>query len=93
MTRAAHLAQWFLLGCVASSFLSWLAMQLPQALGGLIVINLLFLLFWGGCWILDDGIIQLIRIEPITYYTALIGWGLAHLAGLGIFLWIYLPVS
>lgn len=89
MARATHLLHWMLTGCVASCFLSWLAAQLPQHLTAIISINVLILFFWGLSWVLDDGIIKLTRIDPLTYYTSIILWGASHFVGLGIYLWIY----
>lgn len=93
MARAAHLIHWFLLGCVATSSVNWFAAQLPQHIGAIVASNLIVLLIWGLCWLVDDGLIKMVRLDPIIYYTILISWGIAHLIGLGIYLWIYHPNS
>lgn len=87
MEKVIHLGAWFLLGCIASSFISWLGTIHPALLpvmwlfyGFVAVILVLMLLT-------DDAIKKFLKISDIDYYAMLIAIASAIFIG-GIVTWL-----
>lgn len=86
MMRAMHLLTLFMSGCIASSFLGWVAMQHPIALKIISAVLCTALILWGLCWILDDSLTSWLKISPQDLQAVLIGSLAMLLIGLGVVL-------
>lgn len=84
MARILHLIGLFLVGCIASSLISWLATLHPLAYKSATFVYVLAVLTWGICWILDDAVVKLLRTDLITYRAFLLGLAATILIGLGV---------
>ncbi len=80
MAKAIHLASWFLTGCIAASALAWVG-----KFDGLdVAVRLLFflvLVMWALAWLLDDAVIQFLKIDARYYYSLLFGIGSSVFVG------------
>lgn len=86
MTRAMYLANIFLAGCIASSFLGWIATLHPVAFRIISALTTTFLISWGLCWILDDTLTTWLKISPLDWQAVLVGLLVTLLIGLGVIL-------
>lgn len=84
--RAMHLLNLFLAGCIASSFLGWVAMLSPTTMRVVSVILCSGMVAWGLCWILDDTLITRLHINQLDLQAFLIGSLAMLLIGLGVVL-------
>jgi len=84
--RAIHLANYFVAGCIASSFLGWIASLHPMAARAIAFLGVAAFILWGLCWLLDFSVSSWLKIS-VTNLQALLLAGLAATAiGAGVFL-------
>jgi hypothetical protein len=86
--RAMYLGNYFVAGCIASSFLGWVASLHPtsfRAIAFLAAAAAAFVI-WGLCWLLDYSVSSLLKISVSSLQAFLLA-GLAAIAiGAGVFL-------
>jgi len=84
--RAMYLANYFIAGCIASSFLGWVASLHPMVFRAVLCLLAAIAIGWGLSWLLDFSLSKLLNIS-VTDLQALLIAGLAMLLiGLGVFL-------
>jgi hypothetical protein len=84
--RAVYLANYFVAGCIASSFLGWLASLHPMAFRAITFLLAVLGIVWSSAWLLDYSLSQFLKIT-IQQLQAVLVSVLAVLAvGLGVFL-------
>ena len=84
--RAIHLANYFVAGCIASSFLGWVASLHPMAFRAIAFLAAAAFVIWGLCWLLDYSVSSLLKISDSSLQAFLLA-GLAAIAiGAGVFL-------
>jgi hypothetical protein len=84
--RAIHLANYFVAGCIASSFLGWVASLHPMAMRAIAFLAAASLILWGLCWLLDFSVSGWLKIS-VNNLQALLLAALAAIAiGAGVFL-------
>jgi hypothetical protein len=84
--RAIHLANYFVAGCIASSFLGWVASLHPMAARAIAFLAAATFIVWGLCWLLDFSVSGWLKISVNTLQALLLA-GLAAIAiGAGVFL-------
>ncbi len=84
--RAIHLANYFVAGCIASSFLGWVASLHPMAARAIAFLAAAAFIVWGLCWLLDFSVSDRLRIS-VQNLQALLLASLASIAiGAGVFL-------
>jgi hypothetical protein len=84
--RAIHLANYFVAGCIASSFLGWVASLHPMATRAIAFLAAAAFILWGLCWLLDFSVSGWLKIS-VTNLQALLLASLAAIAiGAGVFL-------
>jgi len=84
--RAMYLASYFVAGCIASSFLGWVASLHPMAFRAITFLAAATFIVWGLCWLLDFSISNWLKIS-VQNLQALLLAGLASIAiGAGVFL-------
>ena len=84
--RAIHLANYFVAGCIASSFLGWVASLHPMAARAIAFLATAAFVIWGLCWLLDYSVSSLLKISVSSLQAFLLA-GLAAIAiGAGVFL-------
>ncbi|MEG4147907.1 hypothetical protein [Microcoleus sp. Pol12B5] len=84
--RAMQLGNYFLAGCIAASFLGWLASLHPNALRAVVCLLATIAVVWGLSWLLDYSISNLLKISVADFQALLIGGLAMLLIGLGVFL-------
>jgi hypothetical protein len=86
MIRAIHLANYFVAGCIASSFLGWVASLHPMAARAITFLAATTFILWGLCWLLDLSVSNWLKIS-VSNLQALLLASLAAIAiGAGVFL-------
>jgi hypothetical protein len=84
--RAIHLANYFVAGCIASSFLGWIASLHPITFRAIAFLAAAAFVIWGLCWLLDYSVSSLLKISVSSLQAFLLA-GLAAIAiGAGVFL-------
>jgi hypothetical protein len=84
--RAIHLANYFVAGCIASSFLGWVASLHPIATRAIAFLVVAVFILWGLCWLLDFSVSGWLKIS-VNNLQALLLASLAAIAiGAGVFL-------
>jgi hypothetical protein len=84
--RAIHLANYFVAGCIASSFLGWVASLHSMAARVIAFLAAAAFIIWNLCWLLDFSVSNWLKIS-VTNLQALLLAGLAASAiGAGVFL-------
>jgi hypothetical protein len=81
-----YLANYFVAGCIASSFLGWVASLHPTSFRAITFLAAAALVIWGLCWVLDYSVSNLLKISVSSLQAFLLA-GLAAIAiGAGVFL-------
>jgi hypothetical protein len=81
-----YLANYFVAGCIASSFLGWVASLHPMAFRAIVFLAVAAFILWGLCWLLDFSVSDWLKIS-VSNLQALLLAGLASVAiGAGVFL-------
>jgi len=84
--RAIHLANYFVAGCIASSFLGWVASLHSTSFRAIAFLAAAAFVIWGLCWLLDYSVSSLLKISVSSLQAFLLA-GLAAIAiGAGVFL-------
>ncbi|MEI1376608.1 hypothetical protein PQG02_18715 [Nostoc sp. UHCC 0926] len=87
MAKAVHLGAWFLLGCIASSFVAWLGALHPALFRVMWVIYIMS----GAALVLalltDDAVRQFLKLSEPDYYALLIAIAVSILLG-GMLSWL-----
>jgi len=84
--RAIHLANYFVAGCIASSFLGWVASLHPMATRAIAFLAAATFVIWGLCWLLDYSISSLLKISVSSLQAFLLAGLAAITIGAGVFL-------
>lgn len=87
MVKAVHLGAWFLLGCIASSFVAWLGALHPALLRVMWVIYLTCAATLCVALLTDDAVRQFLKIPQPDYYALLIAVACSIVFG-GILQWL-----
>jgi hypothetical protein len=81
-----YLANYFVAGCIASSFLGWVASLHPMVARVIAFLAAAAFILWGLCWLLDFSVSGWLKIS-VNNLQALLLAGLASVAmGAGVFL-------
>jgi hypothetical protein len=81
-----YLANYFVAGCIASSFLGWVASLHPMAARAIAFLAAAAFVIWGLCWLLDFSVSSWLEIS-VNNLQALLLASLASIAiGVGVFL-------
>jgi len=84
--RVMYLANYFVAGCIASSFLGWIASLHPTSFRAIAFLAAAAFIVWGLCWLLDYSVSSLLKISVSSLQAFLLA-GLAAIAiGAGVFL-------
>jgi len=84
--RAIHLANYFVAGCIASSFLGWVASLHPAAARAIAFLAAAGLVVWGLCWLLDFSVSGRLKISVNNLQALLLASLAATAIGAGVFL-------
>jgi hypothetical protein len=81
-----YLANYFVAGCIASSFLGWVASLHPMATKAIAFLTAAAFILWGLCWLLDFSVSGWLKIS-VSDLQALLLASLASVAiGAGVLL-------
>ncbi len=84
--RAIHLANYFVAGCIASSFLGWVASLHPMATRAIAFLATAAFIVWGLCWLLDFSVSGRLRISVQNLQALLLASLASIVIGAGVFL-------
>jgi hypothetical protein len=84
--RAMYLANYFVAGCIASSFLGWIASLHPMTFRAVLCLLAAIAIGWVLSWLLDFSLSKLLNISVADLQALLIGSLAMLLIGLGVFL-------
>ncbi len=84
--RAIHLANYFVAGCIASSFLGWVASLHPIASRVIAFLAAAAFILWGLCWLLDFSVSTWLKISVTNLQALLLATLAASAIGAGVFL-------
>jgi hypothetical protein len=84
--RAMYLANYFVAGCIASSFLGWVASLHPMAFRVIAFLAAVAFVIWGLCWLLDYSVSSLLKISVSSLQTFLLAGLAVGAIGVGVFL-------
>ena len=84
--RAAYLANYFIAGCAASSFLGWIASTSPIAAKAIAFLVVASFILWGLCWLLDFSVSGWLKISVTNLQAFLLTVLAMAVIGAGVFL-------
>lgn len=84
--RAMYLANYFVAGCIASSFFGWIASLHPLAFRAIAFLATAAFILWGLCWLLDFSVSTWVKISVINLQALLLASLAAVAIGAGVFL-------
>lgn len=84
--RAMYLANYFVAGCIASSFLGWVASLHPMSARAIAFLTAAAFIVWGLCWLLDFSVSNLLKISVSSLQAFLLAGLAAIVIGAGVFL-------
>jgi hypothetical protein len=84
--RAIHLANYFVAGCIASSFLGWVASLHPMATRAIAFLAAATFILWGLCWLLDFSVSSWLKISVQNLQAILLAMLAMAIIGAGVFL-------
>ena len=84
--RVAYLANYFIAGCAASSFLGWIASTSPMATKVIAFLAVATFILWGLCWLLDFSVSSWLRISVQNLQAILLAVLAMVLIGAGVLL-------
>jgi predicted phage tail protein len=87
MAKVMHLTAWFLLGCISSSTVAFLAGVHPALQNTVTAIYVVMLAIWAIAWIADDAIAPFFKLPMTDYYGILIALGVSVAIG-GVLQWL-----
>jgi hypothetical protein len=80
-----YLANYFVAGCIASSFLGWVASLHPMATKAIAFLATAMAIAWGLSWLLDYSLSKLLKISLADLQAILISVLAMLLIGGGVF--------
>ena len=84
--RAIHLANYFVAGCIASSFLGWIASLHPMAARAIAFLTAALAICWGLCLLLDFSVSNWLKISVSNLQALLLASLATIVIGAGVFL-------
>jgi len=84
--RAVYLGNYFVTGCIAFSFLGWVASLHPIVFRAVLCFLAAITIAWGLSWLLDFSLSKLLKISVADLQALLISGLAMLLVGLGVFL-------
>jgi len=84
--RAMYLGNYFLSGCIASSFLGWVASLHPTAFRAIAFLAAAAFILWGLCWLLDFSVSGWLKISVQNLQALLLAVLATAIVGAGVFL-------
>ena len=84
--RAVYLGNYFVAGCIASSFLGWIASLHPMAARAIAFLAVATFILWGLCWLLDFSVSNWLKISVNNLQALLLAVLAMVLIGGGVFL-------
>jgi len=84
--RAMYLGNYFVAGCIASSFLGWVASLHPMATRVIAFFAAATFIVWGLCWLLDFSVSGWLKISVSNLQALLLASLAAIVIGAGVFL-------
>jgi len=84
--RAMYLANYFVAGCIASSFLGWVASLHPMAFRAIVFLLAALGIVWTAAWLLDYSLSRFLKISIQQLQAVLVGVLAFSIIGLGVFL-------
>jgi hypothetical protein len=81
-----YLGNYFVAGCIASSFLGWIASLHPMAFRTIAFLAAAAFVIWGLCWLLDYSVSNLLKITVSSLQAFLLAVFAAIAIGAGVFL-------
>lgn len=87
VAKALYLIGLFLVGCSASSLLSWLGSLHPNMFRVVMSAYGLLASVWCICWLCDDAIAPYFKAKNLNFYACLIGFAVAVFLG-GMVTWL-----
>jgi hypothetical protein len=81
-----YLANYFVAGCIASSFLGWIASLHSTSFRAIAFLAAEALVIWGLCWLLDYSVSNLLKITVSSLQAFLLAMLAAIAIGAGVFL-------
>ena len=84
--RAMYLSNYFIAGCIASSFLGWAASLHPMLTKAIAFLAAATFILWGLCWLLDVSVSGCLKISVSSLQALLLAGLLAVAIGAGVFL-------
>ena len=86
MMQAIHLANYFVAGCIASSFLGWVASLHPTSARAIAFLAAAAFILWGLCWLLDFSVSAWLKISVSNLQALLLAVLAMGIIGAGVFL-------
>jgi hypothetical protein len=84
--RAIHLGNYFIAGCIAASFLGWVASLHPMSARAMAFLAVAGFILWGLCWLLDFSVSSWLKISVQNLQALLLAGLVASAIGAGVFL-------
>ncbi len=84
--RAMYLANYFVAGCIASSFLGWVASLHPIAFRAIVFLLAALGIIWVAAWLLDYSLSQFLKVSIQQLQAVLISVLVVLVIGLGVIL-------
>jgi hypothetical protein len=81
-----YLANYFVAGCIASSFLGWVASLHPMSARAIAFLVAAAFILWGLCWLLDFSVSEWLKISVSTLQALLLAILASAIIGAGVFL-------
>jgi membrane-anchored glycerophosphoryl diester phosphodiesterase (GDPDase) len=81
-----YLANYFVAGCIASSFLGWVASLHLMAARAIAFLTAATFILWGLCWLLDFSVSGWLKISVNNLQALLLAEFAAIAIGAGVFL-------
>ena len=83
---AMYLANYFVVGCIASSLLGWIASLHQMAFRAIAFLAAAAFIVWGLCWLLDFSVSGWLKISVANLQAFLLAGLAMTLIGAGVFL-------
>jgi hypothetical protein len=84
--RAIHLANYFVAGCITSSFLGWVASLHPMAFRAITFLLAALGIVWTVAWLLDYSLSQFFKLSIQQLQAVLVSVLAVLVIGLGVIL-------
>jgi hypothetical protein len=81
-----YLANYFVAGCIASSFLGWVASLHPMATRAIVFLAVAGFILWGLCWLLDFSVSSWLKISVQNLQAILLALLAMAIIGAGVVL-------